>query len=727
MSDDDFDDGRGFEPGSEGMNYRSFFDEDAEQRKAQKAKERKMNRKQAKVDAKQKRIHMHQEWVERNRQRKQQKEQEAFEKRKAAQKAKYDADMAKKRGNVGPDEVSVKKTSTKKRARSDAEDDAPPLPKTAAKQKKAKGNVEVNQPAAEPRSEVAPVQKYVVPAKRTSTHSAGAQNEVRKVLNKLALENIGDIAKAIAEMFSMGHFPRDDVMDSLSAELSKNCFRNTHLTANSALSYAEVIRAIQLEHGNDTIASVISSTCAELDDAIVSEENDGKVASNIGLFVAHLYLSHSCDAGLPLTILQTLLGSGDAEEGGSVLGVEVSLAMLRACGEQMRARVPSALNKVVHQVHSDKTMTRHRVLLDLLKDIAGGKGVKSKGETAASPDVLNSVLNQLGDIVKRSNSTLTAKTVRKALETINVLSVSFQQCIDPSKPPRWHTQKFDFLAAVEGRSHQQEEGNLGDVEGDDEEAEEDAVVAKKAAIEQLRTKEKIASSQRFGSETKRAIFECITAATDEQDCYHMLARRDPTGANTHDTVSVLLQCCLQEELYNPFYAEVVHRILTAQKKQRMTIQFAIWDRFKVIRIQPVDVTSYLNLACFVVYMFEHDLFSLALLRGLDIHVDSKNINLFTRILLLRCLLELKSTRLIAVFFGGDIAKGSVPDMNVSTTTLRKSLKKFFNQYFVAEDEAGLWMPPLFDVVANGLGDSEKLIEALPSRIEAVRKALRDGL
>jgi len=61
-------------------------------------------------------------------------------------------------------------------------------------------------------------------------------------------------------------------------------------------------------------------------------------------------------------------------------------------------------------------------------------------------------------------------------------------------------------------------------------------------------------------------------------------------------VRVLLECCLQEKSYNPFYQLLAVRLCKHAKRHRMTLQFALWDQWK--ELADADVRRISHLAKF---------------------------------------------------------------------------------------------------------------------------------
>lgn len=372
-----------------------------------------------------------------------------------------------------------------------------------------------------------------------------------------------------------------------------------------------------------------------------------------------------------------------------------------------------------------------------------------------------------------------------------VEGIPFRFLLSSEKPPRWWipgtipreelvaggSEKTEQKATPSIQSFEEEE----EAQEDEEEEEEDTAldshedsqhIEKMKQIKAMRADEKALSSQRFHTENTREIFRCLTSATDDMDAFAMLLRRDPMYQNFPDVCKVVLQCCAQEKVYNPFYGDVLERFCHTRRACRTVVQFTLWDYFKSVRLYTrPDVCGFLNIACTIAAWMENEVLDLSALRGLDLDETNKMIGLLARLILLRIILFLSPKRLMTLFFGGD---GHVAlDFKTDTTPLRNALDKMLELYFVEstfttrdstfalEGKQGKsssavnpsspsktkWLREMFDVVAVGTccdiyarpstsvameGKSsppfvEEAFGIFQKRVKLVRKALNQGI
>ena len=89
----------------------------------------------------------------------------------------------------------------------------------------------------------------------------------------------------------------------------------------------------------------------------------------------------------------------------------------------------------------------------------------------------------------------------------------------------------------------------------------------------------LAKAHRMNTDIRRSIFITIMSATDYRDAHIRLLKLRLKKAQELEIPKVLLHCAIVEETYNPYYT-LVARKLCADRKLKMSFQFALWDAFK---------------------------------------------------------------------------------------------------------------------------------------------------
>ncbi|EKF37911.1 hypothetical protein MOQ_001882 [Trypanosoma cruzi marinkellei] len=598
--------------------------------------------------------------------------------------------------------------------------------------------------------------KYIPPTlrgKTTREKNATLDELTRRIINKLTVRNVVDLTRETSELFggAVKGATRASVLRSLSQHINCMCMLDTGpLTPILSLPFAGLIRGLQLLHGNVVGSELIESLCFALQEHL-NKYNETS-ASNGAMVLAHLYVLNAVDSLLISSFIRSALQMKGHQ---GVCAAACTLTLLRACGEKLLKEAPGQMEQALTEAKSYKfqqeSNVRYSTLLSYIADILTGHTRNAKRTVDEEEVPVEALLHDMATLLPAGGKPSNKRVLYRIMSTTSVLTgVTWARMMRTDKPPRWFV--LGAWDDVDGNENSNvlpktnaeaiPSADSGSEDTDDEE--EDEVEIKAERIRQLRQQEKAISGQRFNTENKREVFQALTNASDDLEAFTLLIHRDPSFSRLHDTFAVLLQCAYQEKVYNPYYAQVIQRFCSAKESCKNTLQFALWDMFKLVRVESVDVTGYLNLSCLLAHLIEKGVFTLAVLRGLDLDCTNRTIGLFTRILLLRLIFQLPPARLAEVFFGGDGFRAH--DVKIDTSVLRSNLSKVVDRYFVDEREAGKWIPHFYDVVARGtffdvhrrdgpegvggdegVMDDETRLQLFMKRIQVVFKALRGGI
>ncbi|RNF12778.1 putative nucleolar MIF4G domain-containing protein 1-like [Trypanosoma rangeli] len=600
--------------------------------------------------------------------------------------------------------------------------------------------------------------KYTPPTLRrklTEETITGLDERTRRIVNKLTVRNVVELTRETSDLFggAVEGATRASVLHSLLQHINRMCMLDTGpLTPIVSLPLAGLIRGLQLLHGNVVGAELIEGLCLALQERL--NDNSETSASNGAMVFAHLYLLNAVDSLLASSFLCSTLRI-EGQRG--VCAVACALTFLRACGEKLLKEAPGQMEQALTEARAsyksqEQSSVRHSTLLSYIADILTGHTRSAKRTVDEEKAPVESLLRDMATLLPGGGVSGSKRVFHRVMSTTSVLTgLTWAQMMRSDKPPRWFTaaawesvdgdvsDNFKMLprTSTEALSSTTSEGKSTDDEEDEAEL-------KAERIRQLRQQEKAISGQRFNTENKREVFQVCANSSDDLEGFTLLMHRDPSFSRLHDTLAVLLQCAYQEKVYNPYYAQVIQRFCSAKESCKNTLQFALWDMFKAIRVESVDIIGYVNLSCLLTHLIEVGVFTLAVLRGLDLDGTNRTIGLFTRVLLLRLILQLPPVRLAEVFFGGDGFRAH--DVKIDTRVLRSNLAEIVERYFVDERESGKWIPHFYDVVARGTSfdvqrqdrhkvggngeravDDEAQLQLFIKRIHVVFKALKRGI
>jgi nucleolar MIF4G domain-containing protein 1 len=105
----------------------------------------------------------------------------------------------------------------------------------------------------------------------------------------------------------------------------------------------------------------------------------------------------------------------------------------------------------------------------------------------------------------------------------------------------------------------------------------------------------LAKSFHMVTETKRNIFLCLMDSKDYLEATQRIL--ELRVRNYQDVATVLVEVCTLEPTFNPFYPLVAAKLASLLPKFRLQLQYALWDRLKLLASFELRRTS--NLAKFM--------------------------------------------------------------------------------------------------------------------------------
>jgi hypothetical protein len=91
------------------------------------------------------------------------------------------------------------------------------------------------------------------------------------------------------------------------------------------------------------------------------------------------------------------------------------------------------------------------------------------------------------------------------------------------------------------------------------------------------------------------------------------------GKSEREVIRVLVHCCSQEKVYNPYYAHLSNLICDYQNKCKFTFQLCLWDAFK--QFEGMKARKAANLAKLLAHLLIQLKLNLNILKTIDISPD----------------------------------------------------------------------------------------------------------
>ena len=113
------------------------------------------------------------------------------------------------------------------------------------------------------------------------------------------------------------------------------------------------------------------------------------------------------------------------------------------------------------------------------------------------------------------------------------------------------------------------------------------------------------------------VCSCQHFVQDYVDAFEKLLKLSLKEVQEREIIHVLVDCCLQEKHFNPFYAHLGQKFCEFKRSHQVTFQYAIWDRFKTL--DSLTVSNCSNLRKLVCHLVSAKSLSLSVLKVSDDH------------------------------------------------------------------------------------------------------------
>lgn len=353
------------------------------------------------------------------------------------------------------------------------------------------------------------------------------------------------------------------------------------------------------------------------------------------------------------------------------IDVSTILTILQCCGMKIRGDDPGAMKSFILSVQNrvnelkaspddgKKNINSRRMefMLDTICDIKNNK--RRTKEDPAPHTRIKKWLQKLG------------------IENVLLRGIKWSKLLDPDKKGQWWlsgdmASKTDDIVEV---------ANTIDKE-----------VAETQKMLQL------ASAQRMNTDTRRAIFCIIMSGEDYIDTFEKLLRLDLPGKQDREIMRVLVECCLQEKVFNKYYTVLAAKLCEHDKNHKFTLQFCLWDHFK--ELESMQLLRSMHLAKFVAEMVASFTLSLSLLKTVDFS-DAGQLTA-KRIIHFRMLFEVMFEQPDSLIWNVFTRVALSPELE----TLRFGIEFFVREYVVSSNRA---LSGKFKIVKKALNNVEGIL------------------
>ncbi|KAK6147398.1 hypothetical protein DH2020_018310 [Rehmannia glutinosa] len=487
--------------------------------------------------------------------------------------------------------------------------------------------------------------KYVAPHLRSrggneSAEHAQLRKRIRGLLNRLSETNVESIAGEISTLYhSVGRSVGSQIVSeevvascsggprgnehatllagydkqtalrcNFSSMLNANCYCITSVTTFTAAGivlpppglplplyaavFAAFVAGMACLVGVDFGAKLLALLAKCFEEEYLKEDNLS--LRNLTLLFSYLYVFGLCSSELIYDFL-IMLGKRLTE-----VDVSTVLTVLQCCGMKLRGDDPVGMKNFILSVQSR---------VNELKASSGD------GESHINNKRMEFMLETICDIKnnkkKSKEDTVQHSRIKKWLQKLRVDDIlirglKWSKLLDPSKKGQWWL-SGDIASATE---------NIEEVAG---------TIDKE--IPETKMMLQLAASQRMNTDARRAIFCVIMSGEDYIDAFEKLLRLDLPGKQDREIMRVLVDCCLQEKVFNKYYCVLASKLCSHDKNHKFTLQYCLWDHFK--ELESMSLLRSMHLSKFTAEMIGSFSLSLAVLKAVElndvVHLNPKKI------------------------------------------------------------------------------------------------------
>ncbi|KAL6840922.1 hypothetical protein ACP4OV_029182 [Aristida adscensionis] len=493
-----------------------------------------------------------------------------------------------------------------------------------------------------------PKGKYVPPSLRAASNSeseeiAQMRRRVRGLLNRLSESNVESITQEIAALFRS--VPRSVGCQVIGDEVLASCSRGPRGNEQYAAVFAAFVAGMACLVGIDFSAKILASLAKSFEDEYSKE--DGLSVRNLTLLFCYLCIFGVISSDLVYDLLSVL--SKRLTE----LDVSTVLTILQCCGMKLRGDDPGAMKDFVLSVQNSVNQLKSR------------SAVQEDGKTDIHSKRMEFMLETICDIKNNkkrakedpSHHTRIKKWLQKLkAEDVILRGLTWSRLLEPDKKGQW------WLS--------------GDVSSTASNIEDVAAVISKDVAETQKLLQ-LAAAQRMNTDIRRAIFCIIMSAEDYVDAFEKLLRLGLSGKQDREIIRVIVDCCLQEKMFNKYYAVLASKLCSHEKNHKFSLQYCIWDHFK--ELDNMELGRSRNLAKLVAEMLTNFTLSLATLKIVNlanpVEMTPNRITHFE--LLFQTLLQKDDALVWNVF----TRIAGLPELEI----LREGILLFIKQHVIATD------------------------------------------
>ncbi|XP_065829440.1 nucleolar MIF4G domain-containing protein 1-like [Oscarella lobularis] len=434
-------------------------------------------------------------------------------------------------------------------------------------------------------SDIKELPKYVPPAVRqeqTSSQSASLkqiQRQIRGLVNRTTESNLKSIAAEIATLYQ--EHSRNEVNETFTSSLLSACLSPSRVGDQILMDSVLLLATVHaLVGGVEVGAYFLEQLANQTHQASLEEEKEkeeNKRLANATMIFSYLYNLGLIGCQLIYDLVRKFVESFCETD------IELLLLLLRGVGPDLRRDDPHALKDIVVEIQrrstivSDEFRERSRVKF-MLETITALRHNNTR-KIGYDPDKTERYRRVFRSLTKG----------RK----VDELKIGFDDLIRVEERGRWWIVGSSWKTPTITTKEKEE-----------------------TPLELTDTRLlSLAGQQRMSSDAKRNIFCVLMSSDDYVDAFEKLIKMKLKDKQGREMIHVVVDCCLGERLFNPFYAYLSQKFCEFTRSYQVTFQYTVWDKLKAL--SSLEAFGRKNLARLLAHLFVSGALSLSALKIVD--------------------------------------------------------------------------------------------------------------
>ncbi|KAK8784612.1 hypothetical protein V5799_009023 [Amblyomma americanum] len=432
-------------------------------------------------------------------------------------------------------------------------------------------------------------QKYIPPAKRLQCidlsskkkeELARLKKQVKGLLNRLSEATVQPIGMEMEELYKK--HSNNDVNSTLNLCLCESVIAPFRTPERLVMEHAMLVAYLHCNVGTEVGAQILQDMAEKFNELYEQQQgcNSGKEIDNCALFISYLFVFKVVHSRIVYDMIRKMAEAFNEKD------VEIILLILRSVGFVLRKHDPLALKEVVLLLQQKSAQdtdgaqdSRKRFMMETL--------------TAVRNNNIQKIPNCDPSMVEHASKVLRGLFRKGCL--LHELNISLEDLLKAHERGKWW---------VVGSAW------VGNKESSDKQS--DAPVKQPEFSSKIL---KLAQKHHMNTDVRRNIFCILMTAEDYLSASERILHLNLSAAQERELCYVILHCLLKEKQHNPFYAYLAQFFVKRDRRFYMSLQCAIWDKFK--EVDKLGHMASSNLAEFLVILLLQEALSLAVLKTIQ--------------------------------------------------------------------------------------------------------------